>query len=250
MEGSRQLEPARGGHGGEVHHTQAQGHHIAHDHAPQDSSQLQNPLAEVLEDHHHRQGGQGHGPVLQSAEALAPRAARHVAHRRGVQGQADGEDDRAGDEGREQLPDLLDENAEQDGHATAHDLRAQNGGQVELSADGQQGGHIGEADAHDHRQAGADAVPDGVQLEQGGQGGDDEGHLDEQGAVGVGQGAGVGHHDGGGDDADDGGYHVLEAQGDQLACGGDAIQGKDRPGRLGARIWVLHTKLLLTFFEL
>ena len=249
VEGGRQLEPARRGHRGEVHHPQAQGHHIAHNHAPQDGPQLQYPLAEVLEKHHHRQGDQRHRPVLQPAEVLAARAPRHVPHRRGIEGQADGEDDGAGDEGREQLSDLLDENSKQDGHAAAHNLRPQNGGQVELTADGQQGGHVGEADAHDHRQAGADAAPDGVQLEQGGQGGDNEGHLDQQGAVAVGQAGGVGHHDSRGDDAHNGGNHVLEAQGDQLAGGRESVQGKNRCRRPGGGIRLMHKISSLLFLS-
>jgi len=152
VEGGRQLEPARRGHGGEVHHAQAQGHDVAHDHAPEDGPQLQHALAEVLEEHHHRQGDQGHRPVLQAAEPRAARAAGHVLHRRGVEGQADGENDGPRHQRGEEPADGLDKNAEHDGHHTADQFRPQNSGQAKLPADGGEGGDIGEADAHNYRQ--------------------------------------------------------------------------------------------------
>ena len=54
----------------------------------------------------------------------------------GIEGQADGEDHRAGDQGREQGADPLDQHPEDDGNDASHDLRAQYGGQAEFAADG------------------------------------------------------------------------------------------------------------------
>ena len=151
-------------------------------------------------------------------------------HSGGVERQTDGKNNGAGHQGREELSDLPDENAEQNGHHAARDFRAQDGGQIKLPADGQEGGHIGKADAHNHRQAGADAAGDGVELNQGGNRGDQQGNLNEQGPVGPGQAAGVGYHDSGGDDAHNGGYHMLEPQGNQLPRRGNAAQREHGAG--------------------
>lgn len=122
--------------------------------------------------------------------------------------------------GGEQLADLLDEDTEYHGHQAAHDLRTQDGGEVELPTDGGEGGHVGEACAHNHRKTGTDLLEDGEQLEQGGDGGHHQAGLNEQGLLGVVQPAHAGDDDGGGDDAHHRGHHVLKPQGISWPGGG------------------------------
>ena len=84
-------------HGGEVHIAGDGGHQVRGHHAQEDGDDLNHALAEDVGHHDHQDGNQGDPPV-----ALA------VVDGRGAQGEADADDDGAGDNGREEAHDLLD----------------------------------------------------------------------------------------------------------------------------------------------
>ena len=159
-----QGKPARGPHAGKVHHAQHQRHGVAHDHAEQQRALPQQAGGEVVQNDHHREGDERHGPALHAAKVFRPGAARHVPHGGGIERQADGKDHRSGDHRREQLADWPDKDAKHHRHQAADDLGPQDGGQAELGADGGQCGHIGEAGAHDDGQARADFVKNREEL--------------------------------------------------------------------------------------
>jgi hypothetical protein len=159
---------------------------------------LHRPRAVVVEEHDGRQGDGGHQPVLPGAvdqrrsEALGLHhqvvgvggAAGHVVDGGGVEGQADGEDHGAGDDGREKTADLLYKNTHRHRHGAAHQHGAGDGGDAAaLSGDGLHAGQIGEADAQNHRQARAEPPADGVELKERGYRGHHQRRLNQQDAV-------------------------------------------------------------------
>ena len=83
-------------HQGEVHVAGNSGHHIGGDNAQQDGDDLDHTLAPDVADDDHDDGHQSDGPVLGA-----------VVQGAGGQGQADADDDGAGDDGREEPHDLL-----------------------------------------------------------------------------------------------------------------------------------------------
>lgn len=151
----------------------------------------------------------------QEPKSAAPRR-RHVFDGGRIEGEADRKDHRAGDHGRKEDPQLLDENAEEDRDAAAHDLRAQDDAEVVVAVgEREQRRDIGEADAHDDRQLRADA-PQPEHLHERRDGRNEQRHLDKQRLVRHLQPHGVGDEDRGGDDADDRGDHMLQAERDDL----------------------------------
>ena len=107
---------------------------------------------------------------------------------------ADGEDDGTGDQRREELADVLEEDAEEDGNHAAHQLGAKQRAKAELEADGLEGRQEGKGDARQDGQVGADAPEERELLEERVQGRQDEGHLDDGGLLGLGEVAGAGDH--------------------------------------------------------
>ncbi len=230
-----QGNPGGSAYAGQVHDSHKEGGNIAHNHSEQQGAQLPDALGEIIQVDDHREGQQSHRPAAQAAEPGAESiAASHVAHSGGIQGQTDGENHGACHQGREEHPDFLDEDAEENGHKAAGKLCPQNGGQVELHSDGGEGGDVGKADAHNHRQPCADAAENGEQLQKGGNGGDDQGRLDEDGFVRNAQVAHIaaGDDDGGSNNPYHGSNHVLQAKWDELPRRGDSIVGKDAGGSL------------------
>ena len=228
MHGSGQVEPASSTNFSEGYHAHRVSDDVADDHTEEDGAELEDTLAEVAQNGNNEQGQNGDEPVLGRTETFGARTACHVLDCGGIERQADGKDNGTGDEGREENADLLDKDAEQDGDDTADDLSAQDGGQVELSADGQKRGDIGETDTHDDGQTGTDAPENREQLEQGSQCGDEQGNLNEQGAICSLDAAGVGYQDGRGDDADDSRDNVLKSKRNELIGGGNSLVLEDR----------------------
>ena len=117
-----QGEPLGGADGGEIHQVQRNGDDVAHDHTDEDGAQLGDATGEVGQGDDHHQGDESHQPSLGGAKRRGARPAGHVLGRGGGEGEADGENHGTSDQGREEGPNPLDENAEDDGHTAADDL--------------------------------------------------------------------------------------------------------------------------------
>ena len=198
---------AGGGHPGEIHLSGGQGHGVGRQHPQQDGDDLHHALAPDVGCHDDGDGQQGQPPVGGS-----------VVDGAGGQGQADEDDDGAGDHRGQEAHDLVDAHClnqpgqgqvEQAGHHNA----AQGVGQLLLPGHpgvnaGVQLGHGGEA-----AQIGEGGAQEGGHLElcaevekQGAGPGEEEGGLDAQRqAVALDQ---DGHQNGGPEH----GEHVLKAQ--------------------------------------
>ena len=239
MQGLRQGEPGSISHVGKADHAEAERHRIAEQHPDQDRSQLADALGLVVQ---HQHGSQRQGrdqPVLPGAIYQRLRqpllrhhgfigvagAAGHVVDGGRVEGEANGEHHRAGDDRREQPADLLDEHAHQHSHDAAHDHGAGNGRHSAAGGgDGLHTGNIGKADTQDHRQARAEPPADGIQLEECAHGGHHQGCLDQQHLLLLAEADGSGDDDRRGDTPHDHGHQMLQGQGERGA------EGRNSPG--------------------
>ena len=183
----------------------------------------------IGQQHHHRQGEGGDGPVLPGAvdQGLGETpllhhgligvggAAGHIVNGGGIEGQADGKDHGAGDDRREKPADRLYEKAHQGGddaahqHGPAHRRHAAPPG-----GNGLHTGQVRKADTEYHRQARAEAAPNGEKLQQRCNGRQHQRRLDQQHLLPVGESGGVGDDNGRGDAAYDHGNQMLQGHGD------------------------------------
>ena len=67
VQGLWQLKQAGGGDAGEIDHAEAGGQQISGDDADEDGRQLEKALGKMVQPRHHRQGEEGHQPVLPGA---------------------------------------------------------------------------------------------------------------------------------------------------------------------------------------
>ena len=166
LEGPDHPEPAGGGHAVQLHATEREAKHAAGDHAQQHGDVVQEALGETGQGQDHRQDEQRHAQIERTAivgrRALpAGRPVDADVH----QGDADDQDDRAGDHRRKQPRDAAD-------HGRRH--QAENPGGDHRAIDQLQGGFLrragglarrdhrhhrrdrGKGDAHHYRQADTD----------------------------------------------------------------------------------------------
>ena len=202
----------------------------------------------VGEEHDDDQGEDGYGPVLPGtvdqrfAQPLLAHdevvgvagATCHIMDRRGVQGKADGEDDSTCDDRREQLADLLDEDADDHGDHAADDHRSGNAGNAAAtSSDGLHTGQVSKADAKHDRQSRAEFAPDGEQLQQRRYSGHDQGRLNQKNTLRLGQADDIGDDNCRRDAADDHGDQMLQRHGQGNANGRDAVELEKCLGAMG-----------------
>lgn len=206
------------GHAGKVHHAEAHGHHIAHDHAQQDIQLLGHALEGGMENQRRRQGDGRHQQVLPGAQGILGGGAEggnaHVEN-----AQADGHHHARGQDGRDDFAPILGRQAQNAFKDTAHNDGPHHNAVI-LGGGGHAGGQERKAQAHDNGQAGAD-LPHGIKLEHGADTGDEHAVLQQPGGFDNAEGLAVVHRHRGDDDQrrDVGhkhGQHVLEAEGDCL----------------------------------
>ena len=254
MEGGGELEDSRLSHAGEAYHTHDCRQDITGDDAYEDGGQFQDPSGKMVKPCDYCQSEGGYGPVLPGTVGGASGSSGHVVDGRGVQGEADGKYHGSGDDGREQRPDFLHGQADDDGYDSSHQLGSQDGGHVEALCDGLHAGDVGEADAHDHRQSAPKLKSKALfrsaglargtlnkrkQLEKGADGGHHQGRLDQKHPIPAVKARGSCHDDGGSDAAHDHGHHMLEGQRKGLGHGRYAVQFKDGGSRFpGFHHWL------------
>ena len=192
------------------------------------------------------QGDEAQQQVPQAPEVLDAGAAGEEVDAHGDQGETDGDDHGAGDHGREELPEGLDEEAQAHlehaahdagahEHAVGEDARVGVGGDGARrdAAHGADGDGVIDADeagggAHDDGEPAADGA-DGVQLNEGDETRDHHGVLQQRhpqrAEPGVhGEPAGAQDDQQGRQVADEHGQNVLQAQGDGLAQRDPSVQ--------------------------
>ena len=233
MEQLGQLEVGGLAHAVEADHAEAGREAVARADAQQDRRELPQALAVVVQGRDHNQREEGHQPVLPGAVVRAAGAAGHIVDGRGIEGQANGEDHGAGNQRREQPPELFDEEAHQRRHRAADDLRPQDGCHAVALGDGLHGGDISEADAHDDRQPRAQAqrqlAEQREELQQRRKRRDHQRRLDQNHLLLRRQPRGTGDNDGRGHAADDHRHHVLHRQRQRPPKGRDALQLENIP---------------------
>ena len=224
---------------GKAHGIHNEGHGIGDDHAQQNGDDFEHSLAPDVEDHDDRQGHQRQEPVLGG-----------VGHSGGGQGQADADDDGAGDHGGQEAHDLVhthdldDQGQDKVQKAGHHDAAAGIGQLFSVGHVGKNAGvqlrhggkaaQEGEGGAQErgHLQLGADVE------EQGADAGEEQGDLDREAlAVEV-----VVHQDGHQNGGAEHGEHMLETQQEHLGRAEGAGVPDDLPGLL--RIFTQGTFLL------
>ena len=154
MEDIGQLEEACLPYASQAHHSEGDGENIACCHPDEDGGQLQKSLGEMVQHSHNYQGKDGDNPVLPGAVARLSGPSGHIVDGRGIQGEADGKNHGARNQGREKFSYLLDSKTYQHGTDAAHNLGPQDGGDAGSLRDGLHAGHIGKAHAQNHGKAG------------------------------------------------------------------------------------------------
>ena len=149
-----QLEDACLPHASQAHHSEGDGENVACRHPDKDGGQLQKSLGKMVQHGHDHQGEDGDYPVLPGAVARLSRPSGHIVDGCGIQGEADGKDHSACNQGWEKPSYLLDSKAHQQSADAPHNLGAQDGGDAGGLRDGLHAGHIGKAHAQNHGKAG------------------------------------------------------------------------------------------------
>ena len=149
------LEHAGFSHIAEAYHAKEHGEDIACNHAYKDGRQFQESLGKMVQHSDYHQSEDGNHPVLPCAVGGLARAACHVVDGSGVEGQTDGEHNRACNQRREELSYFLDGKAYENGADAACNLCSQYGRDAGLLRNGLHTGDVGKAYAQDNRKAGA-----------------------------------------------------------------------------------------------
>ena len=111
----------------------------------------------------------------------------HITDCRRIQGKTDGKDNRTGNDVREQFPDLLYKDRENDCDNTANNLRPHNRANAKLTADGSQSRYVSKTGTHDNRKCRTNFMEQRKQLQKCRQRGENKRCLDHHGLLLIGQ---------------------------------------------------------------
>ena len=223
MQRCRNLKPSRLRDGREGNLSQHKGQNVAAGHPDQDRCHFRDPFRKVIAEKYDAQRKKCDCPVKRASKVRRSRAACHVIHRRRIQGKTNRKDHSSRHNGWKQRVDLLIEDTDQDRNRAAHQLRAENGGQVKPASQRYQHGYVCKAGAHNDGKAGAAVFMDRKHLDQRSNRGYEQRRLDQDNLV---LPAGACHSrddDGRRHTAYDHGNHMLERQGQCLGHFGYSI---------------------------